>query len=115
MSDDFDYQAEKDAEMETDYYLELAEEEMQERCPHEDEDLYVNEITVKIQSKPYGDTHDGLTKEDWFRWQDYLAKHGTQMFELNAEVVCQNCGASQEQYIDIETMLETKKWWVWEE
>ena len=112
MSDDFDYQAEKDAQRLNDYYSDLAEEEMQANCPHEDEDLYVNEITVKIQSKPIRHKHNSYN--DLNDWETYLTKHGTEMFELYAEVVCQKCGATQEQYIDIETMLETKTW-AWEE
>jgi len=89
--------------LDADMRSEMSEQYIQERCPHED--LYVNEITVKIQSRPVGDLDN---------WQKYLGKHGTEMFELYAEVVCEKCGASQEQYIDIETILETKTW-EWEE
>tara|TARA_S200002703_G_C3743640_1_gene228738 strand:+ start:578 stop:898 length:321 start_codon:yes stop_codon:yes gene_type:complete len=89
-------------------------------CLHED--LYVNEITVKIKSRPMLDkystkTNDIIRRVEAFEnWQKYLAKNGTELFELYAEVVCEECGASQEQYVDIgdielipETLLE------WEE
>jgi len=91
---------------------EMSEQHIQERCPHED--LYVNNITVKIQSRPYGDRPDFITSDDWLRWQDYLAKHGTEMFELYAEVVCEKCGATQEQHIDLDAVLATGTW-EWEE
>ena len=72
-------------------------------CLHED--LYVDTITVKITSKPYGDRHDGLTKEDWLRWQKYLGKHGTELFDMYAEVVCEKCGATQEQWINVDEVV----------
>tara|TARA_R100000951_G_C2491468_1_gene134601 strand:+ start:35 stop:331 length:297 start_codon:yes stop_codon:yes gene_type:complete len=89
-----------DADMRSD----MADEYIQERCPHED--LYVNNITVKIQSEPIGDY--------LHTWKRYLATQGTELFELYAEVVCEKCGATQEQYIDIDEILETKTW-EWEE
>ena len=81
-------------------------------CLHED--LYVNDITVKIKSRPYGDRPDLITNDGWLNWQKYLANNGTELFELYADVVCEKCGATQEQYIDIDTILETKTW-EWEE
>lgn len=72
-------------------------------CSHED--LYVNDITVKVQSQPVGDLDN---------WKRYLQTVGTHLFTLYAVVVCEKCGASQEQHIDIDTILETKTW-EWEE
>ena len=72
-------------------------------CLHED--LYVNNITVKINSKPVGDLDT---------WKKYLANNGTEMFEMYAEVVCEKCGATQEQYIDIDEILQNWSW-EWEE
>lgn len=90
-----------DADMRSD----MAEEYIQERCPHED--LYVNNITVKIQSKPVGDLDT---------WKKYLTNTGTELFEMYAEVVCEKCGATQEQYIDIDTILGIENIdWTWEE
>ena len=74
-------------------------------CLHED--LYVNNITVKIQSKPV----DGW---DLDSWKIYLQKVGTELFEIYADVVCEKCGATQEQYIDIDEILENRSW-EWEE
>ena len=90
-----------DADMRSD----MAHEYIQERCPHQD--LYVNNITVKIQSKPV----DGW---DLDSWKIYLQKVGTEMFEMYAEVVCEKCGATQEQYIDIDEILQNWSW-EWEE
>ena len=72
-------------------------------CPHED--LYVNDITVKVQSQPIADLDN---------WKIFLNKVGTSLFTLYADVVCEECGANQEQHIDIDTILETKTW-EWEE
>ena len=89
--------------LDADMRSEMSEQYIQERCPHED--LYVNDITVKIQSKPVGDLDT---------WKKYLAKNGTELFELYAEVVCDKCGATQEQYIDIDEILQNWSW-EWEE
>jgi len=90
-----------DADMRSD----MAEEYIQEKCEHED--LYLNNITVKIQSKPVGDLDT---------WKRYLANNGTELFEVYVELVCEECGATQEQYIDIgEIMYDWTEPWEWEE
>jgi protein-arginine kinase activator protein McsA len=88
-----------DADMRSD----MADEYIQERCPHED--LFVNDITVKVQSNPIGSLE---------QWQKYLATQGTQIFELYAYLVCEKCGATQEQYIDVDSIIDTLTW-EWEE
>ena len=90
--------------LDADMRSEMSEEYIQERCPHED--LYVNNITVKIQSRPYGDRPDFITSDDWLRWQDYLAKHGTEMFEMYLNLVCEKCGASQEQWTSADELVD---------
>ena len=90
---------------------EMAEEYIRERCPHED--VYVNNITVKVQSKPIRHKHNSYN--DLNDWQSYLAKHGTELFELYAEVVCEKCGKTQEQHIDIGEILQNWMTWEWEE
>jgi hypothetical protein len=77
---------------------------MQERCPHED--TYVDSITVKVFSKPVGDLVE---------WRKYLATKGTESFSLYAEAVCERCGATQEQYIDIDDVLSHTHGLGWEE
>ncbi len=89
-----------DADMRSD----MAEEYIQEKCEHGD--LYLNTITVKIKSKPVGDLDT---------WKRYLAKNGTELFDMYVELVCEECGATQEQYIDIGEILYETKGWEWEE
>ncbi len=85
---------------------EMSEQYIQERCPHED--LYVNDITVKIKSRPMLDKYSTKINdiirrvEAYENWQKYLAKNGTEAFDLYAEVVCVKCGKTQEQHIDID-------------
>jgi len=104
--------------LDADMRSEMAQEHKQERCPHED--LYVNEIMVKIRSRRTRPTYSTKTNdlirsiEAFENWEKYLAKHGTEMFEMYAEVVCEKCGATQEQHIDIDEILQN--WtWEWEE
>jgi len=89
-----------DADMRSD----MAEEYIQERCPHED--LYVDSITVRINSKPVGDLDT---------WKRYLAETGTELFELYAEVVCERCGATQQHSIDMDDVLSHTDGLGWEE
>jgi hypothetical protein len=90
-----------DADMRSD----MADEYIQERCPHED--LYVNNITVKVQSQPVADLDN---------WKRFLAKNGTELFELYVNLVCEKCGATQEQCIDIDEILQIEpQYWEWEE
>jgi len=100
--------------LDADMRSEMSEQYIQERCPHEE--LYAYNIKVKIQyieafpltqSKPVGDLDT---------WKKYLANTGTDLFEMYAEVVCDKCGATQEQYIDIDTILGIENIdWTWEE
>ena len=88
--------------LDADMRSEMSEQYIQERCPHENS--YVDSITVKIQSEPVGDLDT---------WKKYLNNTGTELFQMYAEVVCDKCGATQEQYIDIDASLMAER--VWEE
>jgi len=104
--------------LDADMRSEMSEQYIQERCPHED--LYVNEITVKVQSTQTRPTYSTKTNdlirsiEAFENWEKHLAKNGTERFELYAEVVCEKCGATQEQHIDLDAVLATGTW-EWEE
>jgi len=63
-------------------------------CLHED--VYVDNITVKITSKPLSELE---------HWRKYLAIQGTELFEMYAEVVCKKCGATQEQWINVDEVV----------
>ena len=74
-------------------------------CSHDD--LYVDSIKVKVQAKPFGSRPEIVGYVEWFRWHRFLASNGTEMFELYAEVVCERCGATQEQQIDVKELVDS--------
>jgi len=80
-----------------------ADEYIQERCSHEN--VWVDDITVKILSKP---------KQGFEAWQKYLKNNGTANFEMYIHVRCEDCGASQEQWI-CEAELIDKSMVRWDE
>jgi hypothetical protein len=80
---------------------EMSEQYIQERCPHED--LYVNDITVKVQANPVGICGESGSLE---QWQKYLAEEGTSLFEMYIDIVCEKCGASQEQWVSPDEMID---------
>jgi len=98
-----EYRMEKlDADMRED----MAEEYFQERCPHDTEHLYVNDIRVTI------DAQQKISDDMFIK---YLKKDGTCMFTIKVDMVCSHCGASQEQDVDIEQFIECQWPLEWEE
>ena len=87
-----------------DYQLDAAIERHQEKCPHENG--YVDSIKVTIQSKPFGDLET---------WQKYLATQGTELFEVYMDVVCEECGARQDQWVSIDELVDSSIDAEWQE
>tara|TARA_B100001287_G_scaffold89970_1_gene75407 strand:- start:592 stop:894 length:303 start_codon:yes stop_codon:yes gene_type:complete len=89
MSDDFDYKAEKDAEMLADYYSDLATEQIQENCHHED--IHIDDVRVRVKL-PIGVFTSGQVVEE----------HN---FDVEGYFVCYQCNKSRWVSIDIDEYI----------
>tara|TARA_B100001059_G_C17246646_1_gene292281 strand:+ start:189 stop:491 length:303 start_codon:yes stop_codon:yes gene_type:complete len=88
MSDDFDYRAEKEAEMLMDYQQEMAEQEMQENCLHESISVEDSRVRVRIPKD---------TKKD-----EYILVNN---YEVEAYFVCDKCNAGKWMPVDVDSYV----------
>jgi len=90
MSDDFDYKAEKDAEMLMDYHQELAEQEIQDNCYH-DGNITVEDVRMRVRI-PKGMTGGQI-----------IELHG---LDIEAYFVCDKCNLGKWIPVDVDSYIE---------
>ena len=86
--DDYDHKAEKDAEMLADYYSDLATEQIQENCHHED--IHVDDARVRVRLPR--DMKEG----------EWVEEHS---FDVEAYFVCYKCNKSKWVSIDVDEYI----------
>jgi len=86
--DDYDHKAEKNAEMLADYYSDLADEERQENCHHED--IHVDDARVRVRLPR--DMKEG----------QWVEEHS---FDVEGYFVCYQCNKSRWVSIDIDEYI----------
>ncbi len=89
MSDDYNHQEEKDAEMLADYYSDLAEEQRQENCHHEN--IHVDDARVRVKL-PIGVFTSGQVVEE-------------HVFDVEGYFVCYDCNKSRWVSVNIDDYI----------
>ena len=86
--DDYDHRAEKNAEMLADYYSDLATEQIQENCHHED--IHVEDARVRVRLPR--DMKEG----------QWVEEHS---FDVEGYFVCYKCNKSKWVSIDVDEYI----------
>ena len=76
-------------------------------CLHENVE---GSLRVTIHSEPIRHKHNSYN--DLNDWQNYLAKAGTELFDLYLDICCCDCGSTQENLLDKDEMLDLDMVWV---
>jgi len=88
--DDYDHRAEKDAEMLADYYSDLATEQIQENCLHENISIEDARVRVRLPR----DMKEG----------EWVEEHS---FDVEGYFVCDKCNKSKWVSIDVDEYIST--------